>query len=165
MWQPGQPAPQESIDLFGSHLVADVLQPIAVLAGDESVVQRLEADPFFAQLALGVLMPIQTQLGGIRKILTEFQEEGTEILVHAIAVEVVHHGRGPHNPWIALPGLGISTLLGTEYRSLLLGFPNEYHPFGLIESRQVLLHHVIFALTLLELHHRNLLFFGKSVYG
>ena len=34
-----------------------------------------------------------------------------------------------------------------------------------LEPGQVLLHHVIFALTLMELHHRNLLLFGEALHG
>src|SRR6516165_214378 len=110
-------------------------------------------------------MPIQAKLGGVRKVGTEFQEEGTEVLIHAIAIEVVHHSCGLHNPGIGVSGLGIAALLGTEHRGLLLGFTDEEDSFGFVESGQVRLHHIIFALTLLELHNRNLLLFRKSVHG
>ena len=64
-----------------------------------------------------------------------------------------------------MSGLGIAALLGAEHRGLLLGFTDEEDSFGFVESGQVRLHHIIFALTLLELHNRNLLLFRKSVHG
>jgi hypothetical protein len=64
-----------------------------------------------------------------------------------------------------MSGLGVATLLGAKYRRLLLGLTDEYDAFGLIEAGQVLLHHVILALTLTELHHRNLLLFGEALHG
>jgi hypothetical protein len=70
-------------------------------------------------------MPIQTELGGIGEVGTEFQKEGTEILVPTITVEVVHHGGGAYNPRIGVSGLGISALLGAEHRGLFLGFTDE----------------------------------------
>ena len=132
-----------------------------VVAGNETVIQRLESDPLFAELALGILMPVQAELRVIGEVRTELQEEGAELPVHTVAVEVVYHRRRAHNPRIRVPRLRIAALLGAEHRRLLLRLADEHDTFRLVEPREVFLHHVVLALALAELHHRNLLLFRE----
>src|SRR5580658_62827 len=164
MWQLRQPAAQQSIDLLRPQLVADGLQPIVVLAGNESVIQRLEADPLFAELAFGVFVSVQAQLRIIREVRTELQEEGTELPVQTVTVEVVHHRRRAHDPGIGMSRLRIAALLGAEHWRLFLRLADEDDPFRFIETRQVFLHHIILALALVELHQRNLLLFREMLH-
>src|SRR5512135_3023067 len=55
-------------------------------------------------------------------------EERAEVVVEAVEVEVVDHGRGPHDPGVGPAGVGIATLLGAEDRCLLLRLaPGQTH--------------------------------------
>jgi len=57
--------------------------------------------------------------------------------------------------------------LGPEQHRLLLGPPDEHHSLGApggFEPRQLLVHDVVLALTLDEVHPRDLLLPGKAVH-
>jgi hypothetical protein len=56
------------------------LQPVVIIAGNETVLQRLETDPLLAELALGILMPVQAPLP-IRGLLKK--SSGTDSLTVA----------------------------------------------------------------------------------
>ena len=51
--------------------------------------------------------------------------------------------------------MGIAALLGAKQPGLLLRPPDEQHPLGAGESRQVLVHDVVLALTLDEIDPRH----------
>src|SRR6266436_6534044 len=82
-----QPAAKQGVNLFRPQLVADGLQPAVVLAGNESVIQRLASDPVFAQLALGIFVSVQAKLRVIGEVRTELQEEGAEVPVEAVDIK------------------------------------------------------------------------------
>jgi hypothetical protein len=48
------------------------------------------------QLALEVLVPVQIDLGVVRKVGAELQEEGAEVAIHTVEVVMIHQGRQPH---------------------------------------------------------------------
>ena len=59
----------------------------------DAVVQRLEGDAFLGQLPLDVLVPVDAQLGVVGEVGAELEEEGAEVVVDAVEVEVVDHRR------------------------------------------------------------------------
>jgi len=74
MGQSRQPFAQQSIDLLAIQPIADALQRLGVLARQDAVVQRLEGDAALAQLALGVLVAVDAQLGVVGKVRAKLQE-------------------------------------------------------------------------------------------
>lgn len=154
MWQQAQPLAQKAVDLLRREAVADPLQSRGRRTAEHAIVERFEGDAFLNELLLSVFMAVQVELGIERKVAAELEEEWTEIAVERVDVIVVHHRGGAHDPRIRLPGLRVPALLGAEHRRLLLRLADEHHPFGLPEFAQVLLHHVILALPLAELHQR-----------
>ena len=157
MWQQAQPFAQQAVDLLGREAVADLLQACRIGTAQNAIVERLEGDAFAGELALGVFVTVEAQLGIERKVGAELQEERAEVAVHRIDVIVVHHGGGAHDPRIGQAGDRAPALLGAEHRRLLLGLADEHHAFLLVEFAQVLRHHGVLALALAELHERNLM--------
>lgn len=96
-----------------------------VVGGDEPVVEGLEADSCLGRLALGEVMPVQADLGRVGKVGPELEEERPEVVIDGVEVEVVHQGRGRHDPRVALARLGVDPLLGAEDVRLLLSTPDE----------------------------------------
>jgi len=66
--QPRQPFAQQPVDLLVVQPIADALQRLGVLARQHAVVQRLELDATLAQLALGVLVAVDAQLGVVGEV-------------------------------------------------------------------------------------------------
>ena len=82
MGQPHKPFAQQAVDLLVVQPIADALQRLGVSAGQHAVVQRLERNTALAQLALGVLVAVDAQLGVVGEVRAELQEKGTEVLVY-----------------------------------------------------------------------------------
>jgi hypothetical protein len=148
--QARQPLAPQGLDPRGREPVAQRLEQPGLRAADNAVVQRLVGDAPLGELALDVLVPIETELGGVREVRAELQEEGAEVSIDAIEVVVVHHRRGPHQPGIRLAGLGIPTPLGREDRGLLLCLADEEDALVPGEPGQVLGHHLVLPLAFLE---------------
>jgi hypothetical protein len=163
MRQSGQPLAQQGVDLVAGEVVADLLQARGVGAALDAVVERLEGNASVGELALGVLMAIEVQLGIERKIAAELQEERAEIPLQSVDVIVVHHGGEANDPRIGLAGLGVGAPLGPEHRGFLLGLADKNHSFVLRELAKVLRYHVVFALDLAKLHDRNPMLRRKSI--
>src|ERR1700733_16096271 len=108
-------------------------------------------------VAVRVFVSVEAELGFIGEVGAELQKERSAVAVHAIDVEVVHHGRGPHQPRIADPGLFIPAALGTEHRRLLLRLPDKHHSLGLIELLTLFGGEVVLALTFTEPNDGDLL--------
>jgi hypothetical protein len=111
--------------------------------------------PAFAGLALGPLVTVDTQLGGIGEIGAELEEERAEIGVHAVEVEEVDERRRADQPRVAAPGRRAVAALGAPHPGLLLGPTDEQHPLRLGELRQELVADVVLALALTERHQRQ----------
>jgi hypothetical protein len=80
--QDRQPLAQQRIDLVWAEPIADPLQPLGigrVVEGGEAVIQCGEPDPRLRGLALGPLVAVEAQLGGVREIRAELQEERAEV--------------------------------------------------------------------------------------
>jgi hypothetical protein len=108
-------------------------------------------------------MPVNAQPGIVREIGTELQEKRTEVGVHRVHVEVIDHTRGLHDPRISHT-LGVAALLRPEHHSLLLSPPDGQHPLLGGETRQVLVHDVVLALTLDEVDPRHTLLTGEAAH-
>src|SRR3954465_12189537 len=68
MGEPPQPLPQQRVDLVAREVVAELLQPSGVGAGEDAVFQGLEGDPVLGQLSLDVFVPVDAELGVIGEI-------------------------------------------------------------------------------------------------
>ena len=81
MRQTCQPLAQQRIDLGRRQAVAKLLQALGVGAGKDAVVQGLEGDAFLGQLPLDVFVAVDAQLGVVREVGAELQEERAEVFV------------------------------------------------------------------------------------
>jgi hypothetical protein len=106
---------------------------------------------------------VQTELGVVREVGTEFQKEGTEVAVQAVEVVVIDQGGGLHNPGVTAARLRVAPLLGAENGCLLLRLAHENDPLGWVEMLQMIRHHVIFALPLMKLHHGDGVLLSESL--
>lgn len=163
MREPSQPLAQQPIDLVRAEAVTDPLQPRGVVAGGETVVERLEPDPGLGCLAFGPLVAVDAQLGVVREVGGELDEERPEVLVDRVDVEVVHHRAGAHDPRVGRSRDRVAAFLGAEHRGALLGPAHEQHPLAASEAGQMLPGDVVFALPLGEVDQRHALVFGKAV--
>ena len=73
-----------------------------------------QPDPLLLQLPLGVFVSVEAQLGIVGKVCAELQEDWTKVSVHAVDIELVHHGGGSNQPWIRSPGFFIPPSLGPK---------------------------------------------------
>ena len=148
-----QPLAQQAVDLLVVQAIADALQRLGVGTRQHPVVQRLEGDATLAQLALGVLVAVDAQLCVVGEVRAELQEEGAEVLVHAVEVVVVDHGRAVDHPRVGHAAGRVAPPLGTYDSGLLLGAADIQHAFLGIEVPQIFLRHVVLALVLAEADH------------
>src|SRR5580704_2578987 len=93
MRQQSQPFPQQGVDLLRAESIADGLKSFRIIAAQDSIIESVESDPLLSQLPFGVFVSVEAELGVVGKVCAELQEERTKVTVHAINVEVVHHGR------------------------------------------------------------------------
>jgi hypothetical protein len=96
-------------------------------------------------------MPADAELRVVGKVRAELQEEQSEVVVHAVDVEVVQPSRGPHLSWIRDSSLFIPPTLGAEHRGLLLRLPNKYNSLGSFELPALLRRDVVLSLALIKL--------------
>src|SRR3954454_10768014 len=151
MRQQAKPLAQQGVDFSRTESVADRLKPLRVVTAEYAVVERLITNPFVLQLPFGVFVTVDAELGVVWKVRAEFQEERSELAVHAVEIEVVHHRRGPYQPWISRARLLTAAALGSEHGRLLLGFADEHHSFGLSELLSLFRSNLILALSFAEL--------------
>ena len=164
--QERQPLAQQRVDPLRAQAVADRLHGGDVVDGGEGVVQGGVADPGPGGLPLGPLMAVKAQPGVVREVRAELEEERAEVGVHRIDVEVVDQAGRLDDPRIGL-ALGVAAFLGPKQRRLLLRPPDEQHPLGVtgrLERGQVLVHHVVLALSLDEVHPRHPLVTGEAAH-
>ena len=119
--------------------------------------------PALRGLAFGPLVAVDAQLGVVREVGAELQEERAEIGVDAIEVEVVDQPGGLHDPRVGIT-VGVAAFLGAEQGRLLLRPPDEHHPLLGGEALEVLVHHVVLALPLGEVDPRNTVDAGEPVH-
>ena len=108
-------------------------------------------------------MAVEAQLGVVRKIGAELQEERAEVGVDGVDVELVDHPGGLHDPRIGLP-VSVAAALGPEQVGFLLGPPDEQHPLLGGEPGEVFVHDVVLALALAEVHPGHLLIAGEAAH-
>src|SRR3712207_181825 len=130
-----------------------------------SDLQRLIGDTFPGQLALEVLVPIEAQLGVVRKVGAELEEERAELAINAVEVILIDQGGGAHQPRVGLAGGGMAPALGAEDRRFLLGLADEQHALLAREGGAVSSGEIILALPLGEGDERDALLLGKALNG
>jgi hypothetical protein len=152
MWQAAEPFAQQLIDLGGREIVANPLRQLDVGAGLDPIIEGFEWYASLGQLALEVFVAIDVELGVVRKVGTDLQEEGAEVLIDAVEVVVIDHRGCVHNPRIGSSRLCTAPLLRPHHSRLLLGLADIEDAFRSLEASQVLLRDVVLALPLLEAH-------------
>ena len=148
--QPGQPLAGEPVDLLVGQPVADPLDRLGVADRAERVVQGRERDAFLPALLLGVLVPVEVDLAGVREITAELDMERAEIGVEAIEIPVAGHCLLLVKPRIGLPGRRVPAPRGPPHPGLLLGHPDEQDALPAVMPGQVLLGELVLALPLRE---------------
>jgi hypothetical protein len=148
--QPGQPLAGEPVDLLVGQPVADPLDCLGVADRAERVVQGRERDAFLQALLLGVLVPVEVDLAGVREIAAELDMERAEIGVEAVEIPVVDHRLLLVQPRVPLPGCRVLALGGPPHPGLLLGHADEQDALSAVVPGQVLLGDLVLALSLRE---------------
>jgi hypothetical protein len=140
---------EEGVDLGGIQAVADPLSSLEIGAGQESVIESFEGDLALGQLALEIFMAIEAELGEVREVGAEFDEEGAEVLILAVEVVDVDQGGGVVDPG---NGAALTKALanGARDADLLLGDADEDGSFLGLERAEVLFEDVVLALAFLE---------------
>ena len=150
MRQARQPLAQQRVDAVRCDLGAERLQPPALGAAQQPVVERLARDPALVQLALDVLVPVQTELGVVREVRAELEEQGTEVLVHEVEVVGVWHRRRGHQARRAVAAGRIGLLLRAQHARLLLRLADVQHALASRPCAQGALRPLVFARAPLE---------------
>ena len=148
--QPGQPLAGEPVDLLVGQPVADPLHRGRVVSGAERVVQGGEADPGPGALPLGVLVPVEVDLPGVREVAAEFHVERAEIGVEPVEIPVVDHRLLLAQPRVPLAGHRVPALPGPPDPGLLLGHPGEQDLLPAVMPGQVPPGDLVLALPLGE---------------
>jgi len=91
MGQPGQPFAQHPLNPRSAEPRGERLQARWIRTGHDAIVGCFIGDALRGQLALEVLVPIETELGVVGKVRAELQEERTKVAVHPVDVVLVDH--------------------------------------------------------------------------
>ena len=150
MRQPGQPLAGEPVDRLVGQPVADPLHRGRVIGRPERVVQGGEADARLEALPLGVLVPVEVDLPGVREVAAELDVERAEIGVEPVEIPVVDHRLLLAQPRIPLAGHRVRALPGPPDPGLLLGHPGEQDLLPAIVAGQVGPGDLVLALPLGE---------------
>lgn len=149
--QPLGPAVEARLDIAGPQPIADRLQPLRGLAGEKTVVEALEADPFAPQLLFGPLVAVEAELHGVGQITADLEESRAPLEILEVEVEVVDVDVVALEGEVHPPG-GTYVLLAAERAGALLGHAQKDHAFRTLEPITVLRCHVVLALATLEAH-------------
>src|SRR5215510_1928299 len=91
-------------------------------------------------------MAVNAKLGVVRKVGAELQKERPEVLVDAIKIVVVDHGRRLHDPRIGRAGTRAAPTLRAHNPPFFLCLADVQHTFRLPELAQIPLGNVVLAL-------------------
>ena len=119
--------------------------------------------PPLGQLPLQILVPVDAQLGVVREVRAELQEERPEVLVDGVEVVVIHHRRRRDQPRIAGPGGRVTAALGAQHPRLLLRLADVEDALAPGPLPQVLLRTVVLALAPPERHDVDAVAFGVAL--
>src|SRR2546426_1015233 len=141
MRQPAQPAAEESVDILGAEIVADLLQRNRVVAGEEAVLQFLVADPLALELTLGPLVAVDPDADAERSVRGELDEAEAEVAVEDVEVILVdvelasikREARRAATAPRAMPTAG-PFLEDAEGGDHLLRHADQHHPFLSLEA-------------------------------
>src|SRR5579871_2154041 len=163
--QAGQPLAQQSVDFGTGQAVAQLLEALGIGTGKDAVVEGLEGNALLGQLAFDVLVAVNTELGVVREVGAELEEERAEVLVDAVKVKLVDHGRGAHDPGVRLARLGVLALLGAQDGGLLLSLADEADAFAALEACPILQGNLLLALPRGEGNERDLVPLGETLHA
>src|ERR1700674_5206639 len=83
-----RPAIEEGLDIRRAQRVAGGLQGRRIRTREEAVVEALKPDALAAQTLLHPLVPVQTQLDGIRDVGADLEKAGTPVSSVDVEVEI-----------------------------------------------------------------------------
>src|SRR2546423_3346273 len=109
-------------------------------------------------------MAVETELGRVRKVRTELQEEGAKVLVQAVEVINVDHGARIDDPGNGPAGLQ-AFAGGAGDSDLFLSNADKEHFFVRFEGAEFLLEDIIFALALLKADQLQVLALDEGLDG
>src|SRR5882724_2258262 len=160
------PAGEKALHGRWAELIADLLQRGRITAGTKSVIQGFIANAGLVQLPFGPLMTIEPQPDGKGRIGVGLPERPAPFRIPDIEIEMIDEGHLATPVHVRVAG----SLLPfprprSPHRRLLLRGPDQHYPvFALARRRfQVRTRGLLFVLTLLEMHDRNAVKFGKLV--
>ena len=154
---------RQCVDPLRRQPVRQPLHAPGVVAAQDAVVERLECDAPLRQLLLQILVPVDAELGVVREVRAELQEERPEVVVHGVDVVVVHERRRLHQPRIRRPGPGVVPALRAQHPRLLLRPADVEHALASGPPAQVLLRPLVLALAPAERHHVDPVAFGVAL--
>ena len=125
--QARQPLAQQGVDLRRVQAGGDAPHARRVGATQDAVVERLEGDALLGQLALEVLVAVDAQLGVVREVRAELDEQRPEVLVHEVHVVVVDHRRRRRQPRVG-PRTGSSRRSVRTTRAFSCALPMYSNP-------------------------------------
>ncbi|MBV8359256.1 MAG: hypothetical protein JO189_15175 [Deltaproteobacteria bacterium] len=111
-----------------------MLQTLGISAVLDAVV-GLKSDAFAGELPLGVFVPVQTQLGRVRKVGTELEKERAEIALNDVDVAVVDHRRGLDEPRHDRPVRGLCRLVVRNTEAFSCALPTKMIPSSAAKLR------------------------------
>lgn len=164
MRQPRQPLARQGVDLGGAELTADLCQPLGILATQDAVVERFEGNALLGQLALDALVAVNANLGAVREIRAEFEEEGAEAVIDGGEVVGVGQGRGEGQLGRAAARGGIGLGLGAQHARLLLHLADVQHALAAVPLPQGL-GALVLALASLEADQVDVALAGEGLDG
>ena len=121
------PFVNKGLNLFWPQLVADGLQLLRFLAGQETIIQNFTGDAGPTQLLFCPFVDVQIHLDGLGNIAAHLDEPWPEIDILQVEVVMVDGYRlsRPIETHLAL----FILLASLERFSPLLGYSNQYHAF------------------------------------
>ena len=152
-----EPLAQQRVDARGVQPVTERLRPRGAGTGQQAVIQSLKGDAFLEQLAFEILMAVQAQLGVVRKVRAELEEEGAKVPIDGIDIVLIDQRGGAGQPGVGPPRLGVPAFLGAADCRFLLCFAEKEHPLLVLELRPVRRRHRVLALPFLEREQRDAL--------
>jgi hypothetical protein len=170
MWQSFEPTAKEGVDVVGAEGTANLLQCFRVLAAEETVVERLIANPLVLQLPFGPLVAVDPNANGERGVRRELDEGEAKVPVQNVEVVLVDVDLAPVKtkprrkpPTWRLLSTTRPLLIDAEAGGHLLGHADHDDALLSLEAGEVFPGHLFLAFVSLEIDDGYLELLGEGV--
>src|SRR6266545_3055011 len=163
--QPGEPTTEEQVHVIWAERIADLLQRLGLLAGQKSVVERLEADSLLAELLFDPLVAVEAHAHTEGHVRRELDEAGAPVAIQDVEVVMVDRYRRAEEVKPSDRAVLAATRLGAEGAVVLLGNPDEHDAFASTEPSELLASDVVLPLVGCELHDGDAIKEGELLDG